>query len=571
MHLRTYATIGRRALTRREFVAGTGAACLLPAFASAVPEYGAATLVITGGTFHSMDPSLGSIEALAVSGNRILAVGSKRDIQGLVKKGTRVIDGNGLTILPGFIDAHSHPLSSNEAVSERVDFRQIPKILEALKARAARTPPGKWVFGHMYDDTKLEGGRPLTRQDLDQVSAQHPILVLHRGGHTAVVNSKAFERASLTPASADPEGGKYYRDGGQFTGLIAEKALDVLAAVGGRAMPNRRETQEGARLATKRMAAAGLTSTTDADGGMTELLGYQDARAAGELSCRIAFMPSTIIEPGRSQTAYAYLKEVGQRSGFGDDMLRIGAVKLYVDGSVSERTMRMSTPYAGRPNDYGILRTTPEQLKADVDDAVAHGFRIGVHANGDVAIGMVLDAYERVLANWKGPNPRLRIEHCTLINPQLLERIKKAGVVPTPFYTYVYFHDEKWPQYGEEKLGSMFAHRSFLDYGIPVAPASDYIAGPYEPMLAVQSMVTRKGSGGKVWGAGQKVSVAEALKICTANGAYASFEEGVKGSLTPGKLADIVMLAKDPHTTDPDSIKDIEVVRTLLGGKVVHG
>ena len=560
-----------RELSRRAFVSGSGAAAFfLPGLASAQPNYGAAELVILGGNFYSMDPALGRIEALAVSGDRILAVGSKSDIQGLVKKGTRVIDATGLTVTPGFIDAHSHPLSANEAVSERVDFRQIPKIQDALRARAAKTPPGKWVFGHMYDDTKLEGGRPLTRQDLDQVSTTHPIYVLHRGGHTAVVNSKAFEQVGLTTASTDPEGGRYFRDANGFTGLIAEKALEVFAAAGGRPSPSRRETQEGARIATKRMAAAGLTSTTDADGGMTELFGYSDAYAAGELSCRVCFMPATFIEQGRSKSAYEHLKETGQRSGQGDAMLRIGAVKRYVDGSVSERTMRMSTPYAGRPNDFGILTATQAELDAAVDDAVASGFRIGVHANGDVAIGMVLSSYERVLKGWKGPNPRFRIEHCTLVNPQLLERIKKTGAVPTPFYTYVYFHDEKWPQYGDEKLGSMFAHRWFLDYGIPVAPASDYIAGPYEPLLALQSLSTRKGSGGKVWGAAQKVTVAEAMKICTVHGAHASFEEGLKGSLTPGKLADIVMLERDPHTVDPDSIKDIKVVRTLLGGKLVH-
>jgi predicted amidohydrolase YtcJ len=254
-------------------------------------------------------------------------------------------------------------------------------------------------------------------------------------------------------------------------------------------------------------------------------------------------------------------------SGFGDDMLRIGAVKYLADGSASERTMSRSTPYNGRPDDYGILTMTQDEIDAAVDDAVAHDFRIGIHANGDVAIDRVLNAYERVLQNWSGENPRFRIEHCSMVNPSLLERIKKAGVVPTPFYTYAHYHGNKWLDYGEQMMEMMFAHRSFLDYGIPVAPASDFTPGPFEPMMAIQSMVTRKDTQGRVWGPSQRISVTEAMQICTMNGAYASFEENIKGSLTPGKLADIVILEEDPHDVDPDRIANIKVLRTILGGR----
>jgi predicted amidohydrolase YtcJ len=248
-------------------------------------------------------------------------------------------------------------------------------------------------------------------------------------------------------------------------------------------------------------------------------------------------------------------------------MLRVGAVKYGADGSASERTMRMSTPFKGRPDDYGILTMSQEEINAAVEDAVANDFRIGIHANGDVTIDMVLDAYEAALDGWEGPNPRFRIEHCSLVNPELLARIKATGSIPTPFYTYAHYHGEKWHEYGPEKMEWMFAHRSFLDYGIPVAPASDYTPGPYEPMMAIQSMVTRKDPDGNVWGPGQRISVEQAMQVCTMNGAYASFEEDIKGSITPGKLADIVVLAEDPHKVDPDAIKDIAIVRTLLGGQ----
>jgi predicted amidohydrolase YtcJ len=266
---------------------------------------------------------------------------------------------------------------------------------------------------------------------------------------------------------------------------------------------------------------------------------------------------------------YAHLKAAGVRSGFGDERIRFGAVKYWADGSASERTMRMSTPYKGRPEDYGILTMSQAEIDEAVDDAVQSGWRIGIHTNGDVTIGMALNSYERVLAGWQGPNPRFRLEHCSLVNPDLLTRIKAAGAIPTPFYTYAHYHGNKWLDYGAEKMQWMFAHKSFLDYGIPVAPASDYTPGPFEPLMAIQSMVTRKDFKGRVWGPDQRITVGQAMKICTVNGAYASMEENIKGSITPGKLADLVILAADPHETAVDEIKNIPVLRTIVGGKTV--
>jgi predicted amidohydrolase YtcJ len=312
------------------------------------------------------------------------------------------------------------------------------------------------------------------------------------------------------------------------------------------------------------MAAAGLTSTTDAFGDLDSFVAYQDAKAAGEMYFRISFMP------GGRDPVYAGLKAAHVASGFGDDMLRIGAVKYAADGSASERTMSRSTPYDGRPNDFGILTMTQEEIDEAVDDAVAHDFRIGIHANGDVAIERVLNAYERVLKDWKGENPRFRIEHCSLVNPTLLKRIKAAGVVPTPFYTYAYYHGNKWTEYGAPMMETMFPHRSFLDAGITPGPASDFPPGPYEPLMALQSMVTRTDDQGRVWGGSQRISIEEALKVCTVNGAYTSFEEDIKGSITPGKLADLVVLEKDPRKTAAGEIVDIRVVRTILGGRTTY-
>jgi hypothetical protein len=558
--------------TRRKFLETSAAAVPLGLVACVPAEtkskLGKADTIVTGGKLLTMDPEQPQAEAMAISGHHILAVGSNDDIRNLAGPKTQVIDATGLTVTPGFIDAHSHPLLALDAIGASVNLPRISDVKVALARKAEETPPGHWVRGVMYDDTKFDDERPLNRRDIDEAVPDHPVYVAHRGGHTAVVNSKAFEIAGITVDTPDPTGGKYYREDGEFTGKVAELAVEAFFKVGTWPVMDRDMWQKSVAISSKSMAASGLTSTTDAWGGYGEqnadVIAYQDALDADELYLRVAFMPG-----GNSET-FKGLKQAGIASGFGDDMIRIGAVKYGADGSASERTMSMSTPYQGRPDDYGILTMSQEQIDAAVDDAVAHDFRIGIHANGDVAINMVLDAYERVLKDRRGPNPRFRIEHCSLVNPDILKRIKAAGVIPAPFYTYAHFHGNKWVEYGFDKMEWMFAHKSFLDYDIPVAPASDYTPGPYEPMMAIQSMVTRKDVKGRVWGPSQRVSVSQAMQICTMNGAYASFEENTKGSLTAGKLADFVILEKDPYEVDPDGIVDIKVLRTVLGGRTTH-
>ena len=554
-------------LSRRQFLGGSAAvasfgAVPLSAAAATRDATGPADLIIKGANLLTMDPAIPAATAIAIRGQLIVAVGSDDDVLNLKGRNTEVIDGRGTTVTPGFIDSHSHPLLAQEGISANVNLRRISEVQAALAAQARNTPPGQWVLGSMYDDTKFEDGRALTRRDLDEAVPDHPVFVRHRGGHTAVVNSMAFELAAITVETPNPVGGMYYRWDGELTGKIAEpSAMQPFLDAGTWPVLDREARQKSVLLSSRNMAAAGLTSTTDAWGQLEDFIAYQDARAAGEMFFRLSFMPF-----GDSEV-YEGLKLARMASGFGDDMLRIGAVKFAADGSASERTMSRSTPYAGRPNDYGILTMTPEEIDAAVDDAVAHDFRVAIHANGDVAIDRVLTAYERVLGSWSGENPRFRIEHCSLINPSLLKRIKATGAVPAPFYTYAFYHGNKWVIYGEEMMESMFAHRSFLDYGIPVAPASDFTPGPFEPMMAIQSMVTRKDTEGRVWGPSQRISVTEAMRICTKHGAYASFEEDIKGSLTPGKLADLVILEDDPHAVDPDSIATIRVIRTILGGQ----
>ena len=513
-------------------------------------------------------PSADSIpraEAFAVKDDRFIAVGSSSDILNLASSSSEIIDAEGMTVTPGFIDAHSHPSSGgvNELVQVNADLRSVVEIKEAIAERARNTPRGQWVRAFKYDDTKLDEGRPINRFDLDDAAPENPVVVGHRGGHTGVYNSMALAMAGVTAETPDPDDGRFYRDdNGVLTGLVAEKARDVFRDL----IPsdsNREERRDGIKLISQLMTAAGLTSVHQTGGSRNDMIAYQDARADDGLRFRMYLFP-------RGQLFFDLVNS-GIRTGFGDEVFRIGAVKFGADGSASERTMAMSTPLEGRPGDHGILTMSQEEIHEAVENAHRNDFQIGIHANGDIAIDMVLNAYERVQSLWPRPDPRHRIEHCSLVNPDLLRRIKATGSIPTPFYTYVHYHGNKWVYYGEEKMRWMFAHKSFLDYDIPVAPASDYTPGPYEPLMGIQSMVTRKDWKGRVWGPNQRISVDEALKICTMNGAYASFEENIKGSITAGKLADFVILAEDPHDVDPDQIKNIEIVRTVVGGTTMYG
>jgi len=512
-----------------------------------------------------MDPARARADAIAVKDGRFLAVGATADIKALASARTRVIDAARQTVVPGFIDTHCHPSGVNELFGVVVTtLTTKAALIAALQKKAAATPPGFWVEGQLFDDTKLTDG-PLHRRDLDRVSTDHPVVVNHRGGHTSWYNSKAFELAGITRNTPDPADGRFFRDpGGDLTGWVAEQARGAMGRAGRResftAEQTRDRNRQGMRHISEQLTAAGLTTVHDAGASADRLRAYEDARANGELRHRAYLM---IRGP------FQQLRQAGVYTGFGDEWIRIGGVKYGADGSASERTMRMSTPYVDT-TDYGILTMTQQEIHDRVEEAHRANWQVGIHANGDVTIDMVLNAYERVLKMWPHPDRRHRIEHCSLVNPSLIGRLKATGTIPTPFWTYVYYHGEKWGAYGDDKMRWMFAHRSFLDAGIPVPGASDYGPGPFEPLMAIQSMVTRRDYRGREWGPNQRVSVDEALRIATIHGARASYEEAVKGSITPGKYADFVMLAKDPHDVDPDTIKDIAVVRTVVGGQVMH-
>ncbi len=544
--------------TRRDFLAGMAAAAAVPSWREP-PE-----LILVNGSFLTQDPATPSAQAIAIAGGRILAVGSTADIRALARAGTRTVDLGGKVVIPGVIDAHNHPSYAGIRHLREVDcdLRSIGAIQAALRARTAITPPGEWVLGFKYDDTKTAERRFLTRANLDAVSADHPIYVEHRGGHTAYVNSLAFERAGITQSSADPVGGRFERDGtGALSGRAAESAAELIAGFARRPY-SRADMQAGVAEISRRLAAAGITSATDAQGSPDDLRAYQDARDAGELRTRIYCH----IEMKYLDTMIG----AGVRTGLGDDWVRIGAVKCISDGSISERTARLSESYAGRPNDFGIMVNDAEALWPVFEKAHRAGWQIGTHANGDLGIDLVAGLYERLQREIPRRDPRFRFEHCTVLSPELVRRIKALGAIPTPFASYVYFHGEKMSEYGAARTERMFPMRWFLDAGIPATMGSDYPPGPFEPMMALTSMTTRTDIRGTIWGANQRISLEEALRVLTVNGAYASYEEGLKGSLTAGKVADLVVLGRDPRTVPAIEIVNVPIERTMAGGRWVY-
>lgn len=543
--------------TNRRDVMKTLAALPLMRLSAADPD-----VVLHNGLVYTVNPAAPEATAVAIRDGRILAVGADREVLALAGKNTRRVDLAHRRVLPGFNDAHAHPWQGGVAQLKNVacDKVSIDEILAALRARAAETPPGRWVQGFLYDDGKTP--RVLTRADLDAAVPDHPVIVAHRGGHTAYANSLAFARAGVTATTPDPPGGRFeHAADGQLTGRVADKAMEAVLGK----IPDeltREDHKRGIALISKLYASHGVTSACEADAAPDGLQGYQDARDADELLYRAY----CLMDVGYLDRYIA----AGVHTGFGDSMVRIGGIKQFADGSISERTAWLAEPYVGIPGYFGVESGTRESLYENSRKAWLAGFQLATHANGERAIDRMLGVYEQLLREAPRRDPRFRLEHCTVVTPQLIARIRAVGAIPVPFAGYVNFHGDVMHFYGDERTQRMFAYRSFIDAGLRPPTASDYTASPPSPMLWLYSMTTRRDPTGHVWGATQRIALSEAVRSATLDGAYASFEEHDKGTIEPGKLADLVVLQDDPFAVPAERWLDIKVERTMLGGRWVY-
>jgi hypothetical protein len=530
-----------------------------------------ADLVVFNAKVYTVDPQSPRAEAFAVKNGRFIAVGNSADIKALAGKSTQTLDAQQMTVVPGFIDCHNHA-PGNTLLYEvlvgnpyEVEFVTIDSIVDKLRARAQKTPPGTWVQGYFFDDTKLKDQRALNIHDLDKVSRDHPVAVHHRGGHTSFYNSKAFQMAGITKQTPNVPGGTYDRGpDGELNGRVTDRANGAFESVGTHTSYSAdelmRRDREGLAFISKQFVRYGLTGVCHEGGNLRAL---EQVRARGDLLHRVSY-------EAKGPELEAMIGG-GMVTGLGDEWIRLGATFEHTaDGSFSERTMALSVPYPGVTPPYkGNVTETQEDLDAWVERVHRAGIQLNCHANGDVAIDHVLTAYERALRLVPQPDARPRITHCTLINTELVRRIKAIGVVPALFTSYAYYNPDKFRFYGEELMKRCMAYRTLLDAGIPAAAGSDFDPGPFAPLMGIQGMVTRTGWNKEVWGANQRITVDEALRVNTLNGAHATREETLKGSITAGKFADFVVLAEDLHAVDPSRIKDIKIVRTVVGGATV--
>ena len=534
-----------------------------------------ADLVVTNANVITVDEASPKAEAFAVKNEKFIAVGTTDEIRKLVGKRTVVVDARGETVTPGFIDAHLHPspVYSADSPFSKVhlspdNVKTMEELIDALRARAKTTPKGQLIYGSRYQDTKL--GRHPTRWDLDKASTDHPISISHSSGHVSVVNSLALKNAGITADTADPSGGAFDRDAdGRPNGICREGA-------GSRARrgspppptPTRAEKLEGYRVCFQNYLSKGITSIGDAGTSGSEMPYFQDLLVGGTPTVRIYEMLGSRYLPR--------LEDVYILKGFGNEWIRLGAIKVFHGNSLSGRTCWLYKPYdminpkTGKKDYCGIPPSrSQEELDQLVYDIHKAGFQLACHSNGDREIDMVLNAIEKALQKLPRENHRHRIEHCSVVNRGILERVRKLGVV-LALHSYVYEHGDKMEEYGPARWPMMHPNRSAIEMGIPVAGNSDSGVSAAHPMLRIQSMVTRKAAEGKVYGPEQRVSVEDAIRIWTMGSAYASFEEDIKGSIETGKLADFVILRRDPTRVPLDNIKDIEVERTYVAGRLAY-
>lgn len=532
-----------------------------------VPAAEPADLVIRQANVLTVDAQQPKAAAFAVREGKFVAVGSEEMLKPFVGPNTKVLDLSGKTVVPGFIDAHAHPgpIYPEDSRWANVDcspkkIRTMDDLVAALKRKAERTPPGQWVFGSRYQETKL--GRQPTRHDLDRASTNHPIIVSHSSGHQSVCNSLALQLARVMRETEDPPGGRFVRDDkGELTGLLQERAAAVVRAAGPRTVDApEAETIAAYRECFRQYVARGITSVHVAGGGSSLAKSLEQARGQ-DLPLRFYFM----FREGDIQEAARRKRE----SQSADDGLHYGAIKLFHGNSLSAQTCWLSKPYADRPDYFGVPPArSQESLNKLILSIHEAGLQACVHCNGDREIDMLVTAFENALQQKPRTDHRHRIEHCSVVTEDLLRRIKKLNLVVVP-HSYIWEHGDKMEAYGEWRWNWMHAARSMLDRGIPVAGHSDFPVSAADPLLRIQDMVTRTSAEGKVYGAKQRISAEEALRAWTLGGAYAEFAEERKGSIAPGKLADFVVLGADPTRVKPETVKDIVVEKTFIAGKAV--
>jgi predicted amidohydrolase YtcJ len=528
-----------------------------------------ADLIFVGGRVHAVDATNAVVPALAVSGGRILAAGGDAEMRALAGPGARVIELRGRSLLPGFVDSHCH-LASLGMAQASIDckaggMQSIRALQEAVRARAASQPPGTWIRGRGYDQSRLAEKRHPNRLDWDVVAPEHPVIFTRTCGHIASVNGRALALAGITDATPDPAGGRYDRDGGKNLGVAYETAQTPLQVA---ALPSRDDFRTALLRADEAYIKAGGTSVHDA-GGLVgpAFVPAQELHAAGRLRIRI-YAFATV---NSRQHPLMGLLGTGVHTGLGDARLQLGAFKVMTDGSSSGPTAATRDPYTSNCHDCGILYWSQEDLDDLIGQAHRQGFQCTVHAVGDRAIEQTLNAMDRAQREFPREGLRHRIEHCGICPPDLRARVKAQRILPIMQPAFFWeFGDGYIANYGQPRADTMFPAKSLLAAGVPVVGSSDAPVTHYAPLFGIEQALTRATSDGQVCGPDERVDLTTAIRMHTINGAFASFEERIKGSLEPGKLADLVVLGDDIARVPVKDLRHLPVAMTVVEGRVVH-
>ncbi len=537
-------------------------------------------LVLDNANVLTVDPSRPRAASIAILGDRIVGIGDRNEF---ATTGARHLDLDGATVVPGFNDAHNHMGAYGSTLTE-VPIqpgvaKSVEEIVDAIGRRAAETPPGVWVIGSGYDDNKLAERRHPTRRELDVVSPDNPVLLNHTSGHFSVVNTAAMRLARVGEVDV-PEGGVVALDeNGEPNGLLEEQAQGLVRGLlHPRAIA---DMVQNLGAASDRYLSEGITSCQEAGvGGILganeplELAAYQQARRSGRLRVRVTLMPA--VETLHATDHHVdddepFVLDLGLHSGFGDEWLKFGAVKIFADGSLIGRTAAMFEDFEGEPGNNGYFQMDEGRLHSLIMKAHRSGWQVAVHAIGDRAVSSVIDGYTAANERYPRENTRHRIEHCGMTRAVDIARIAALGIVPIPQARFISEIGDGMARAVGSRKPDCYRMRSFLDAGIVLPGSSDRPVVNGAPMLGIHDLVNQRTADGEPFNPQEALTAEQALEAYTLSSAYASFDDHHKGSITAGKLADLAVLDRDFTTVDPESIEETKVLATMVGGQFEFG
>lgn len=528
-----------------------------------------ANVVFMNGQVITVDRDFSVVEALAVKDNKIVFVGSNVAVKDFIDSGTHVIDLKGKSLLPGFIDAHAHLTiyGTNQLGVNCKDANSIDEIKRKLAKVASKTPKGQWIRGWGYNDKKLAEQRHPTKDDLDAVSTEHPIVIVRTCSHISVVNTYALDIGNISSETPDPPGGKIVKENGQPNGLLLESAHMAMLQL---SQYTEEEVFEGLAIASNHFVKWGITSVHDAGAyGNDHFRLLQRAVKQNKVKQRVYTMVGALHD---AINVVKRALAAGMITDLGNERFKIGPAKVFIDGSSSGPTAATREPYTSNPNDSGILYMSQTELDDILEQANALGWQITAHAMGDKAVEMMINCIEKTSKISGNGNPlRHRIEHAGMTPPDLLKRMKELNIIPVSNPAFIFeFGDGYINDYGE-RVESMFPLGAYHKAGVTAAIGSDSPITDHNPLIGIHTALNRITQGGQIAGHSQRTGIKEMIKMYTWNGAYASFEEDIKGSLESGKLADLVVLDRPILNIPTDEIKNITVELTMINGEIIYG